>query len=321
MDVITPQHGQKAAFEKAPQLFHSEADKLVAKVFKPVDKTAEIDYERYRGGLIVHERPSWLHQFKVLTRRCMLDNLRSWPILVTLMVQNTIMAILIGGAFFQVGNEPLKRQALMFFVVINQGVFAALSVINSFPSERLLVLRERAAGTYNVSAYFLAKNVADLILQIPGPIVFSPIVYFMAGLQPVASKFFLFMFFMILDSLTATSLALMVSALARTTSLSVTVLPMTLEICRLFGGYFLSPANLLDVMWFCWLDALSYVKYCYVGVALNELHDGLTDSERHKKIEELGLDYITIGGCIGALFAFIIGFRVIAYLGIRYIKW
>ena len=35
-----------------------------------------------------------------------------------------------------------------------QGVFGAMTVINSFPSERLLVLRERAAGTYYVSAYY-----------------------------------------------------------------------------------------------------------------------------------------------------------------------
>lgn len=32
-----------------------------------------------------------------------------------------------------------------------------LQTVNSFPSERALVLRERAAGTYYVSAYFMAK--------------------------------------------------------------------------------------------------------------------------------------------------------------------
>lgn len=49
---------------------------------------------------------------------------------------------------------------------------------------------------------------------------------------------------MILCSTAATSLALAVSAIARTTDMSVTILPMALEICRLFGGFFLSPANL-----------------------------------------------------------------------------
>jgi ATP-binding cassette subfamily G (WHITE) protein 2 len=44
-------------------------------------------------------------------------------------------------------------------------------VINSFPSERLLVLRERAAGTYYASAYFAAKVVVDCAMQLPIPVV------------------------------------------------------------------------------------------------------------------------------------------------------
>ncbi|CAF4200177.1 unnamed protein product, partial [Adineta steineri] len=37
-------------------------------------------------------------------------------------------------------------------------------------------------------------------------------------------------------------------------------------------------------------------------------------------IRELGLDYINIIGCIGALLAFIIICRSIAFLGVRFLK-
>jgi len=47
-----------------------------------------------------------------------------------------------------------------------------------------------------------------------------------------------------------------VSAVGRTTDLAVTILPMALEICRLFGGFFLPPAKLPS--YFVWLDVLSY---------------------------------------------------------------
>jgi len=135
---------------------------------------------------------------------------------------------------------------------------------------------------------------------------------------------------MILCSFAATSMALMISALCKTTAMSVTVLPMALEITRLFGGFFLAPGNLPK--YFSWLDALSYIKYVYVGISLNELTDlklTCTESEiqgnkcistGETTIKSLGLDYISIGGCIGALFAFIIGFRGIAFLGIRFLK-
>jgi ATP-binding cassette, subfamily G (WHITE), member 2 len=139
---------------------------------------------------------------------------------------------------------------------------------------------------------------------------------------------------MVLCNNAATSLALMVSALARTTDLSVTVLPIMLEVSRLFGGFFLSPANLPH--YFVWLDALSYVKYSYVGIGLNELSTlqlycspaalaknagncAITRGEQ--TIATLGLDQYTIGECAGLLVLYIVFCRTVAFLGIRYIKW
>ena len=44
---------------------------------------------------------------------------------------------------------------------------------------------------------------------------------------------------------------------------------MIMEISRLFGGFFLPPSQ--DQPWAVWLDAISYVRYCYLAVAQNEL--------------------------------------------------
>lgn len=224
LDVITPPSN---ASSHAVSHNHSEVDKALMRVFKPVNSKTEEDYEIY-SDVFVHSQRSWNHQFSVLLRRTFLESMRSSSVIFTLLAQNIIMALLIGGAYYQIGKDEesqIRRQPVLFFAVINQGIFSALSVINSFPSERLLVLRERAAGTYQVSAYFLAKNVADALIQLPGPIIFSCIVYWMVGLQADAGKFFIFLAFMVLTSMTSTSLALMVSALARTTTLSVTILP------------------------------------------------------------------------------------------------
>ena len=144
----------------------------------------------------------------------------------------------------------------------------------------------------------------------------------------MVGKFFLFMLFMCLCSLAATSLALMISALCKTTAMSVTVLPMALEVCRLFGGFFLAPSRLPK--YFAWLDALSYVKYTYVGAALNEMSglklscaDAGTSTcvrDGETTIRQLGFDYISIGGCIGALLGFIVLCRFVAFLGVRFLK-
>uniref|UniRef100_A0A914PCZ4 ABC-2 type transporter transmembrane domain-containing protein n=1 Tax=Panagrolaimus davidi TaxID=227884 RepID=A0A914PCZ4_9BILA len=121
----------------------------------------------------------------------------------------------------------------------------------------------------------------------------------------------------------------MISALCRTSELSVTVMPMALEVFRLFGAFFLAPAH--TPKYFSWLDAISYVKYSYVGISLNELQGlklSCADTAANSKcipdgettIQTLGLDEIDIDGCIGCLVAYIIICRTIAYLGVRFLK-
>lgn len=80
----------------------------------------------------------------------------------------------------------LEKMAFNSKVVLSssiQGLFGAIQVMNSFPGERVLVLRERAAGTYCTSAYFLSKSVAELLFQTPQPIIFSTVVYWLVGFQ------------------------------------------------------------------------------------------------------------------------------------------
>ncbi len=154
--------------------------------------------------------------------------------------------------------------------------------------------------------------------------------YFLIGFQATVGKFFIFMLFMLLCSLASTSLALLVSAICKTTDMSVTVLPLALEVTRLFGGFFMAPSRLPT--YFVWLDALSYVKYTFVGTSLNELQGlnlACTDVDREKfsciengeaLIIERGYNYITIGGCIGALIGYIVFCRIMAFLGVRFLK-
>ncbi|KAG2438719.1 hypothetical protein HXX76_005264 [Chlamydomonas incerta] len=326
LDVITPNHNDSVESLVAKE-------ESLAKHYQPPPVEHLLDNPR--PLVLPRDATPWHMQFRVLLRRSVKEVWRKRSTTLVLLLQTIIIAVLIGTVFLQIGTDQksvVRRQPVLFFCVINQGMFGALIVINSFPSERMLALRERAAGTYHVSAYFLAKVTAETVSQLPAPIIFACIVYWLVGLQAVAAKFFIFMGFMILCSTAATSLALAVSAIARTTDMSVTILPMALEICRLFGGFFLSPANLPK--YFVWLDALSYVKYTYVGISLNELTGlelyctppqlnaqgkcPITSGEQ--TINALGLDYLNMGQCAGILVAYIFICRFIAYLGVRFLK-
>ncbi|KAG5189322.1 P-loop containing nucleoside triphosphate hydrolase protein [Tribonema minus] len=292
-----------------------------------------------RPQLPLRQTTSWLRQFSVLLDSSFKEQTRKTGMIAAQLIQMLIMAILIGFAFFQIGTDQMSvqlRKPVLFFCVINQGLFSALAVINSFPGKRMLALRERAAGTYKTSTYFTAKMLAETALQVILPIIFSCIVYWTVGLQPVASKFFIFTGFMILCSLSATSLALLISAFARTTDLSVTMLPSMLETFRLFGAFYMPPAS--TPAYFVWLNDISYVTYSYTGVSINEnrglkltcTSDELEDVNGQLQcpipdgdviLEADGLNKLSIGECAGILVFYIVFVRFLAYLGVRFLKW
>jgi ATP-binding cassette subfamily G (WHITE) protein 2 len=119
--------------------------------------------------------PTWFTQVRILLHRTFQEQFRQSSIIITSIIQTIIMGILIGVVFLKIGNTQksiVRREPALFFCAVNQGVFGALMVINSFPVERTLTLRERASGTYFASAYFIAKIVAETLLQIPIPIIF-----------------------------------------------------------------------------------------------------------------------------------------------------
>lgn len=119
--------------------------------------------------------PPWHKQVRILIRRNLREQSRKLHLLFTAVLQTIIMGILIGTVFLKIGitqQSIVRREPVIFFCVINQGVFGALTVINSFPVERTLTLRERASGTYYVSAYFIAKISSDMLVQLPIPIIF-----------------------------------------------------------------------------------------------------------------------------------------------------
>lgn len=224
------------------------------------------------------------------------------------------------------------RTPALFFCCVCQGVLGSLQSLNSFPAERAIMLRERSSGAYHVSSYFAAKTAIDMLSQLWPPVLFTCIVYYSVGFQPQAYKFFLFMMFMVLDSMGACALASAVTCICVSVEMSTIVLSCLFEVCRLYGGYYFSPEQFTSVHgMYHWrfADALSYIKYVYVGVALNELHDldlvcpstgGCPTPNGHTTVVQKGYDQYTIGFCAGILVVLIVGWRFLAYLGLRFIR-
>ncbi len=173
LDVVTP-----PKIGTGNITFEQEAatDKAILQCQSPVNIDLNMGGDKRLGQMAnLPLNPTWIKQIQILFCRNLREQSRKLKVTAISLIQTIIMAVLIGTVFLHIGNTQssiVRREPVIFFCVINQGVFGALTVINSFPAERTLTLRERASGTYFASAYFTAKIIADTLVQLPVPIIF-----------------------------------------------------------------------------------------------------------------------------------------------------
>lgn len=271
---------------------------------------------------------SWLREYRILTKRCILQYVRRYDLIILNMLATVVIAIFIGyGVWHDVGNSQATANFIrptVFFAMVNQGVVGALQTIIAFPSERAITLRERQAGAYSVSTYYLARTTIDMLSTVIPPIVFSAIVFSAVGYAADSNLYGLYMLFCILNNWAASSLCTAVVCTCVTIERSTVILSFFFEFTRLFGGYYISPAQIEDYPDWVWADALSYLKYTFVGTVLPVLksipgHDD-SFSNTQKIIDQYGYANYTVNECIAGVIYLIIGFRLIGYLGLRFMK-
>ncbi|EPB76962.1 ABC transporter, ATP-binding protein [Ancylostoma ceylanicum] len=105
-----------------------------------------------------------------------------------------------------------------------------------------IVLRENTNGIYTTTSYFIGKNIAELPQYIILPAIYNLIVYWMAA-YAVATVF-------------------------GSTDVAMTFLPIFVVPMMAFGGFFITYDAI--PFYFTWLSQLSYFKYSYEALAINE---------------------------------------------------
>ena len=106
-------------------------------------------------------RRSWLSQLLILCERNLKQYTRRTDTIFMNFCATVLVAVFIGCGIWHVMGDTqadvAKIPPSLFFTCVTQGIFASLQCVNSFPSERAVMLRERQAGSYWVSSYFMAK--------------------------------------------------------------------------------------------------------------------------------------------------------------------
>ncbi|KAL4641288.1 ATP-binding cassette sub-family G member 2-like [Arapaima gigas] len=242
------------------------------------------------------------YQLMVVSKRTVKNILRNPQTSYAQLALNIFFGILVGLIYYQIPHtlpEALQnRTGAFFFLVINM-VFGNLSGVELFISERVLFIHENSSGYYRTSVYFLSKVFADLIPNRILPVfVFSAIPYFMMGLKPEVEAFFLFCVTMSLISLSAVSLAFLVSASVGSFGVANALIALPFVFMMVFGGFLVNLSSMLS--WLSWLKWASIFRYGLNALTINEMKGQVFTSNYTRITGEMymdqqDIDYSTVG--------------------------
>uniref|UniRef100_A0A453IT17 ABC transporter domain-containing protein n=1 Tax=Aegilops tauschii subsp. strangulata TaxID=200361 RepID=A0A453IT17_AEGTS len=148
---------------------YKEKKKLLAPLPISDDMKATITSSKREWGT------NWCQQYSILFCRGLKERRHdylSW-MRITQVIATSIILGLLWWHSDPTTPKGLQDQAgLLFFIAVFWGFFPVFTAIFTFPQERAMLNKERAADMYKLSAYFLARTTSDLPLDLFLPVIF-----------------------------------------------------------------------------------------------------------------------------------------------------
>lgn len=270
---------------------------------------------------------NYFQEVAVLTDRAFKNTYRNPAVVYATLGQTIVLTLLIGLVFFRLGydvQDVQSRSGVLFFTVINQTFGAMMPVLQVFVFQRRIIRRERAAGTYHVTAAFFANLLAQIPLTITATGGFAALVYWMVNLNNGVAQYFRFILGECLQALVSMSIGFFVAAGSPTLEVAQILAPLIAVVFIIFGGSFVSTATI--PVWIGWLQWISTIRYSYGGLMQNEFYGETFNCQPGRPcafptgesvIEFFGLGYPSLWACYGILAAMIVGYQFLAAIMLR----
>ncbi|KAK9715930.1 hypothetical protein RND81_06G199400 [Saponaria officinalis] len=251
---------------------------------------------------------NWWQQYSILFRRGIKERRHEYLSWLRI-TQVLATAVILGLLWWQSDSSTPKglqdQAGLLFFIAVFWGFFPVFTAIFAFPQERAMLLKERAADMYRLSAYFLARTTSDLPLDLVLPVLFLLVVYFMAGLRLDAATFIYTVLTVFLCIVAAQGLGLAIGASLMDIKKATTLGSVTVMTFMLAGGFFVMKVPIF----IAWLRYLSFNYHTY-RLLLKIQYEHQTRPTSRMKFDN-GLQEV------GALIAMVFGYRLLAYVSLR----
>jgi ABC-type transport system involved in multi-copper enzyme maturation permease subunit len=231
-------------------------------------------------------------------------------------------------------NTIPDRSSFIFFIMTFWPFQTLMMGLLSFPFERAVIEKERASGSYRLSAYFIGKSLAEAPLILVLPTLFLIIAYWMARINNDFGIFLGILVFQLLSIIVAESFGLFLGAALKNLHHAITAATIALIGLMLIGGFFIQHLpNWLGV-WARWVSFFKYaysaclrlqfmgpqvyrcVDGSYVDVCRNNTNGTFLGSDALRYFDA-GID---VGYNFLVLFGMFVVFRSMAYFALRFLK-
>eukprot|EP01066_Platyproteum_vivax_P005976 Platyproteum_vivax@DN1835_c0_g1_i1.p1 len=314
------------------------SSKSVVSPVSPVSRATNVNVNKVDDYIKNIKRPNWFFQVAVLVDR-QLKQSAGVTFTPTRFCYFIVVGFFVGFYWFRTftyRDEDRIRDHLgvcNFCVMFNTFV-PVFGTLNSFPAEKGVIMKERFAKTYMVSAYFVARSLVDIAIMLVLPVLFFLPIYFFCGFPLTPSSYFGSMLTILLHALAAQSLGLVVSSLIHRFDLAAVTCVVIILLNQFASGFIIQKSSL--PVFFRWLEHLSFISYSYS--ALVNINMAGYDYKCHPNATAFpqfcttgnvipGIEAVKLAGhrwslgpAVGFIMSFFVLFRLLAYLALRFSK-
>ena len=228
-----------------------------------------------------------------------------------------------GSVFFQLDdsytcnqNCYTDRLSVLYFGEVLM-LMSNLDCMTLLHSERLVFYRERGVKVYGPLAYFITFSVPQMVIFLLSAAAYSIPLYYMVDLRIGADHFFWFLYFTYISCCAAFFMLMTVASFARTVESGMAILPPALLLNMCYSGYLMFIPSMPSWQG-SWLPYLSYFRFGFQGLVLNELQNNDDLPLSGTFIDNMGFNTISVQGCAAILLLFFGGYALTFFLALRF---
>ncbi|KAG6358055.1 hypothetical protein INS49_013939 [Diaporthe citri] len=304
--------------------------------FTPTEKSTEAPAER---GMTLRRHTnatSFARQMRVMTSRTFKTTYRDPMGMMAAIMQAVIMGLCTGYIFYQLGRDQAgirSRQGFLYTTSALEGYLFLVFEVYRLTQEIGVFDREHSEGCATALPFLASRRLARFITEdLPVPLIFAVISYWMAGLDQEPSRFLTYFGIVLLNHYIAVTCAMCCVTASRNFPGASLIANLAYTLQSMACGYFIQSNSI--AVWLRWLKYLTYTYYIFSALCGNEFHDSFYDcpypgGESNPScapftgayiMKSLGFPKDWLKAPIVVALAFVIFFYVLSWIGLTFVK-